>query len=145
MYRKEEKSGGGDGGQSNGAEGRESESWDEMVLQHERFDGRAQQADASEVSDWYRHGTSRRGETLRHSQRFIIIKRGSAAGVHWHSGCALARQQRARDYQKRETAVTARMRELFPLVGGVRSPTLLLLCLWLRGRGGGARRSRRSE
>jgi hypothetical protein len=37
MYRKEEKCGGGDDSQSNGAEARESESWDEMVLQHEKF------------------------------------------------------------------------------------------------------------
>jgi hypothetical protein len=36
-YRKEKKSGGGDGGQRNGAEAQESESWNETGLQHEKF------------------------------------------------------------------------------------------------------------
>jgi hypothetical protein len=61
-----------------------------------------QQADASEVSDWYRHGTARRGGKLRHSQRFIIMKRGRAAGAQWRDIID------ARNYQKSEVAcVTA--------------------------------------
>ena len=62
------------------------------------FNERVQRTEASEISDWYRQGTARRGGKLRHSQRFIIIKRGRSADT------TSSRRDDARNYQKREMA-----------------------------------------